>query len=106
MRVHAAVLLALLAAPVAAEIVGVRGSAGALEIYGAETGTIYANGVPAPCCFIATGATARDAGAIAAVLHAMCGGQQPARTDHACSAGGPSGSETKVECCEPRRSGL
>ena len=61
MRVHAAVLLALLAAPVAAEIVGVRGSAGALEIYGAETGTIYANGVPAPCCFIATGATARDA---------------------------------------------
>ncbi len=57
-----ALLLALFAcAPVAAEIIGVRGSQGPLEIYGAETGTIYANGTPEPCCFIATGATARDA---------------------------------------------
>ncbi|HWT14273.1 MAG TPA: hypothetical protein VN581_00720 [Patescibacteria group bacterium] len=59
---RAALLFALLAStPIAAEIIGVRGSSGMLEIYGAETGTIYANGAPGPCCFIATGATARNA---------------------------------------------
>lgn len=56
-----AALLALVSGPILAETMGVRGTATWLEIYGAETGAVYANGAPAPCCFIATGATARDA---------------------------------------------
>ena len=62
LRAVAFALLALAGTSTLAETLGVRGTATLLEVYGAETGTVYANGAPAPCCFIATGATARDAG--------------------------------------------
>jgi VCBS repeat-containing protein len=60
-RIVALGLLALASVSAFAETLGVRGTASLLEIYGAETGTVYANGAPGPCCFIATGASARDA---------------------------------------------
>lgn len=61
LRAAATGLLLLANASAGAETLGVRGTATLLEIYGAETGTVYANGAPGPCCFIAAGASARDA---------------------------------------------
>ena len=61
LRAAAIGLLLLASASASAETLGVRGTSALLEIYGAETGTVYANGAPGPCCFIAAGASARDA---------------------------------------------
>ena len=94
-RAVALMLLALASTSALGETMGVRGTAALLEIYGAETGTVYANGGPSPCCFIATGATARDAATNRQWVGAIDGGmatlyrfdQDGVRTSLALTAG-------------------
>ena len=57
-----ALLALLLVGSADAEVLGVRGSQSQIEFYGAESNSLLLNPMPNPCCGIAVGASARDAG--------------------------------------------